>query len=246
MNASSTCSPKFLEIGEGVIREHRGKKGNSLEFVARPILFSSHPFSVSTVSRVSSRIRAKQFEAYVFKALSSSLASGVLGLRTQLATIHARQKYHSRDRDSMIVVDVAIELRLKPNASPTLIWVFECKSLRRPVSVDDIEEFHAKIQQIGENNTEGTIVTESALQKSALSYARAKGIGVIRVFPEGRLDHVLFSVTDGKPERRIECAECETALIDRKYRGPISVVGEHDGRCATGWQAALRLILRRS
>ncbi len=66
---------------------------------------------------------------------------------------------------------------------PSLVWIFECKDYAGSIPVDDIEEFHAKLQQIGEDNTKGTFVTSGALQRSALAYAQAKGIGVIRLLP---------------------------------------------------------------
>jgi hypothetical protein len=45
------------------------------------------------------------------------------------------------------------------------VWVFECKDYTGRVPVDDGEEFHAKLQQSGEDNTKGTFVTTAAPQR---------------------------------------------------------------------------------
>ena len=81
----------------------------------------------------------------------------------------------------------SIEVFLPDRERPTLVWVFECKDYTASVPVDDIEEFHAKLQQIGEDNTKGTFVTTAALQKSAMTYAGSKKIGVVRLLPSGQI-----------------------------------------------------------
>lgn len=192
---------------------------------------------------MSSSARGRLFEERVFGALSFALESGALGLRAPLATIHSQRQYPSRDRDAVLTVDIAIELVLTRNARPALVWVFECKSLRRALPVDDVEEFHAKLQQIGEDNTKGTIVTEGALQSGALSYARAKGIGVIRVPSVGELEHVLYSSASMNSTQAR--AECQIALLDRNYRGPCDLAAEIDGKHAVDWPGALKLVMRR-
>jgi len=51
--------------------------------------------------------------------------------------------------------------------------------------VDDLEEFHAKLDQIGSDNTKGTVACRNGFQESALKYAQSKGIGLVRMRPQG-------------------------------------------------------------
>jgi hypothetical protein len=101
------------------------------------------------------------------------------------ARIFRKKPYHSRDRQANITTDISIEAYLPNRELPTLVWVFECKDYSGNVPVDDIEEFHSKLQQIGEDNTKGTFVTSGALQKSARTYAESKKIGVVRLLAIG-------------------------------------------------------------
>lgn len=135
--------------------------------------------------------KGDDFEQRVYDALSGELQNERLCASPKAAKIFRRRTYYSKDRGADIITDVSIEVFLPERERPSLIWVFECKDYAGGVAVDDIEEFHAKIQQIGEDNTKGTLVTSGALQRSALSYAHAKHIGVIRLLPTDQLIIVL-------------------------------------------------------
>ncbi|MBI4447172.1 MAG: restriction endonuclease [Acidobacteria bacterium] len=120
------------------------------------------------------------FELEVFDAVRRNL--GQFGLRPDACLVHYRKGYFSKDRHRKIIFDISIELYVSGSEQPSLIWVWECKDYSNPVPVSDVEEFHAKIQQLGEDNTKGTLISRGVLQKSALAYAISKGIGVAR-FP---------------------------------------------------------------
>ncbi|MGG6293569.1 restriction endonuclease [Leptolyngbya sp. AN02str] len=83
-----------------------------------------------------------------------------------------------------IKFDVSIEVFRKGATIPYLIWVWECKNYTKKVPVDDVEEFHAKLNQIGANRTKGTLITPSGFDESALQFARSEGIGLWRWIPE--------------------------------------------------------------
>ncbi|HSU15815.1 restriction endonuclease [Longimicrobium sp.] len=124
--------------------------------------------------------------------IEAELHEGNLGLDPACATVFHQKGYRSLQRGSDIVVDLAIELRMKGASDPYLVWVWECKGYTHPVRVDDIEEFHAKLQQIGADRTKGTVVTRSTFQKSAVRFAKANGIGLARAVPGTGLDHVMY------------------------------------------------------
>lgn len=118
--------------------------------------------------------------------LREALRAGQLWAAPQYGRIFRKKGYYSKDRQADIVTDVSIELFLPHQQHPSLLWIFECKDYAGSVGVDDLEEFHSKLQQIGANNTKGTFVTSGALQRSALAFAFSTGIGIIRAVPKGR------------------------------------------------------------
>lgn len=80
------------------------------------------------------------------------------------------------------MVDVAIEISLLGGSEPFFIWVWESKNYSSPLSVDQVEEFHSKLQQIGADKTKGTVFLSGEIQKSALAYAAANGIAQLILF----------------------------------------------------------------
>ena len=145
---------------------------------------------------MSTTAKGDAFERRVYDALADELRNERLVASPKGAKIFRKKSYHSRDRDAEIITDVSMELFLPDRDRPSLVWIFECKDYNSPIPVDDVEEFHAKLEQIGEDNTTGTIVTSGGLQRSALTYARSKGIGVIRLLPDDQIDQRL-RVCDG-------------------------------------------------
>ena len=102
---------------------------------------------MSTVSK------GNEFEARVYRALSEELLNERLCVAPKHAKIFRKKAYYSRDRQANIVTDVSVEAYLPDRERPTLVWIFECKDYAGFIPVDDIEEFHAKLQQIGDDNT---------------------------------------------------------------------------------------------
>ena len=126
--------------------------------------------------------KGKELERLVMNTVKSLVESHALGLAPEYCQVHMGKGYFSRDRSREIAVDVSIEVwPPKTRGGPSLLWIWECKNYRSPVPVDDLEEFHAKLEQIGADRTKGTVVTTSSYQRSAVDYAVAKGIGLTRI-----------------------------------------------------------------
>ncbi|MGL6217485.1 MAG: restriction endonuclease [Lacrimispora sphenoides] len=86
--------------------------------------------------------------------------------------------YYSRDRENDIITDVSIEVYI--NKFLFIIIVFECKAYKKGIPVDDAEEFHSKLQQIGADNTKGIMIAKSGkYQSGTLKYAKSKGITLL-------------------------------------------------------------------
>lgn len=130
------------------------------------------------------------FEIEVFKAVQETFGAEQSGWRAR-----HRPAYFSRARNKDIQFDVSVEFRLSPEAEPSILWIWECKDYGSLVPVDDVEEFHSKLEQVGSDRTKGTIITRHGFQESALEYARSKGIGLARLFPSAEVDWILYRAT---------------------------------------------------
>lgn len=144
-----------------------------------------------------------ELELEVFEALTDLLAQEELGLRSKNAIIYRHKGYWSAVRDREIVTDLSIELYREGANNPFFIWIWECKDYKRQVPVDDIEEFHAKLEQIGVNRTKGTVVCRNGFQSGAVRVAEAYGIGLVRMLPDGSVIWLLEAVREFRKEPTI-------------------------------------------
>lgn len=192
---------------------------------------------------MSSLEKGNEFEDRAFEAIASELRNQRLPISPRLAKLFRGKAYYSRDRQSSIRVDISIEMFLPDKEKPSLIWIFECKDYSRSIPVDDLEEFHAKIQQIGEDNTKGTIVTSSSFQQGALSYAKAKRIGVIRLLPEDQIDYVLEMISLTSTGRERNWSEFPAALTTPQHRSRERFFANQDGQWFANWYSLLNHLM---
>ena len=190
---------------------------------------------------MSTQAKGDAFEARVYDALADELRNERLCVAPQHAKIFRKKAYYSRDRQAEITTDVSIEVFLPARKRPTLVWVFECKDYTGSVPVDDIEEFHAKLQQIGEDNTKGTFVTSGALQKGARAYADSKRIGVVRLLPSDQIIVVLEFTTAASMARasEVDWSEFSVALSAPQHRSRRGFFASDDGYWFPNWYSLL-------
>ncbi|MEH7460086.1 restriction endonuclease [Bacillus sp. JJ1127] len=140
----------------------------------------------------------KKFEMQVYEKIRGMIEEKTLGVSPENWKVFLNKGYYSKDREKNIITDVSIEFYISNGHKPAIIWIWECKDYSRKIPVDDIEEFHAKLEQIGSDNTKGTVITsKSAFQESALNYARSKGIGIARLLPDEQVEWVLYNLMIG-------------------------------------------------
>jgi len=131
------------------------------------------------------------FEQKVRGLLEDHIKQGDLGIDTQLVKVFLHKGYWSRVRGKPITMDVSVELYRRGAVEPYLVWIWECKDYHHRVPVDDVEEFHTKLEQIGLHKTKGTIVCRNGFQESALRVAEAYGISLVRILPDGSIIRLL-------------------------------------------------------
>lgn len=140
----------------------------------------------------------KEFEEIVFNTITKLIKNNQFMLSEPYIKVRRNAKYYSKDRESHIICDISVEKYLdnpdtNPDLRPAIIVVIECKDYSGSVPVDDVEEFHSKLQQIGADNTKGIMISHTgAFQRSALNYAHSKGIALARILPDEQVSYVLY------------------------------------------------------
>ncbi|MDC6383990.1 ImmA/IrrE family metallo-endopeptidase [Muricauda sp. SK9] len=97
-------------------------------------------------------------------------------------TIREKAKYQSYKRSGKnIIFDIAIEVK-NPNAKkPILVYIVECKNLKSPVPVDDIEEFNDKVGGILGVQTKKIMIAKSGFQSGVMEVADNLGVMLVEV-----------------------------------------------------------------
>ncbi|GGC40392.1 hypothetical protein GCM10011386_35560 [Parapedobacter defluvii] len=128
-----------------------------------------------------------------------------------------RHIFHEIDKNN-IVTDISIETFIPGADDYSLLTIIECKDYSHKVPVNDIEEFHSKIQQIAGDNVKAIFATTSALQKGTLSYAQSKKIAVIRFLPTHQVEWISYHMTPDMMAALIS-DEFSSAFTNQGYVG---------------------------
>lgn len=137
------------------------------------------------------------FEDKVYTIIEKEVQAGKFLLSNPNLRVCRKPQYYSRDREDMIICDISVEKYLAdPNKDkelrPSIIVIIECKDYSGKISVDEVEEFHTKLQQIGADNTKGIMITcAGVFQKSALTFAHSKGIALARILPDDQIKYIM-------------------------------------------------------
>lgn len=133
------------------------------------------------------------FENKVFRIIQDLLVNEKFFVPGNNSKIFQKKGYYSESRKSEIIVDISIETYLGNVDKYSIITVIECKNYgKRGVPVDDIEEFDSKLNQIGEHNTKGIIITNSTFQRSTISLAISKKIALVHISDGGEVDWINY------------------------------------------------------
>ena len=130
------------------------------------------------------------FEEKIFSLIKDILENEQFYVSGKNSKIFRKRKYFSRDRNANIVFDIAIETFIPGSEKYSLLTLIECKNYDFPVGVSEVEEFSSKINQVGEHNTKGIIITRSPYQRGAQSVAIAKKIAIARLSSSNKLEWI--------------------------------------------------------
>jgi hypothetical protein len=87
--------------------------------------------------------------------------------------VHHQRVYTGRISQREIKVDVSFTYNV---VGADLLFLVECKCYGHSVAVDEVEEFHSKIDDIGAHK--GIMVTTVGFQEGAIKTARGRGIAL--------------------------------------------------------------------
>ena len=121
-------------------------------------------------------------EIPVFNLLRTQIDADRFIARKDCCRIFHRKGYYSEARKANIVFDISIEISFPGATEYSVLMLIECKNYAKAVPVDDVEEFFAKVQQVGAANAKAIFISSNALQSSALTYCKSQGMGVARYY----------------------------------------------------------------
>ncbi|WP_431051576.1 ImmA/IrrE family metallo-endopeptidase [Roseateles sp. L2-2] len=171
---------------------------------------------------MSTTLKGDTLEIAVFNLLKHEIESGDFWAKSDCCQIHRKKGYFSKDREANIVFDVSIEIRYPGADTYSMLVLVECKNYDKTVPVDDLEEFFAKVQQVGAANAKAVFVTRSALQRGALQFAKSKGIGVARYFNTQQMKWELRrSPSATLNGQRCDDSEISAALTQPEYKSAV-------------------------
>jgi hypothetical protein len=175
--------------------------------------------------------KGNAFEDNVFRDISTELSNDRLHVNGKRSKIYQKKGYFSKDRQSEIVTDISIETFLPDAKEYSLLTIFECKDYNSTVPVNDIEEFHSKVQQIAGDNVKAIFVTTAALQKSAFNVAKSKNMGVIRYLPDNQVHIVLYCKIPTAIPERLNTSEFHSAFLNQGHISDGRYLYACDNRC---------------
>lgn len=140
------------------------------------------------------RLDGFTFEEKAFGLLQAHVASEKFGFIPECSKVYWRRPYFSRDRNAEIIFDIAIEVTLPTAPEPSFLWLWECKNLSRALSVDDVEEFNSKVQQVAGLNVKAGVISSGPFQRGTIDYAHSRRIAMIRLLPDNQVTwHLYYS-----------------------------------------------------
>ncbi|MGI6572591.1 MAG: restriction endonuclease [Fermentimonas sp.] len=163
--------------------------------------------------------KGNAFEDKVYGHITNELRNDRLHISGKRSHAYQKKGYYSRDRESEIITDISIETFLPDASDFSLLTIIECKDYGSPIPVDEIEEFHSKVQQIAGDNVKAIFATTAALQSGALTYAKSKKIGVIRYLPDNQVKWMIHFLTSSSlsKQEQLSHSEFKSAFLNQRH-----------------------------
>ena len=154
-----------------------------------------------------------KFEDKSYDLIVKAIENGELGISKSTAKVQRKIGYYSKDREKEIIFDLSIEIWPKNAERYTLLYLIECKSSpsRHNVPVDDVEEFHTKINQVAGGGVKGVMISDSKFQSGGLTFAKNKRMMLIEVDHDD--NHSIILHKTDKEEKKDSKNEPDYAFV---------------------------------
>ena len=143
-----------------------------------------------------------------YELFTQKVISSLVGV-----TVHHQRVYTGRISKRDIKVDVSFNYQI---AGADLLFLVECKCYAHPVPVDDVEEFHSKIDDIGAHK--GIMVTTVGFQEGAVKTAKGRGIALALLTNEHQPGELRYVVNSVAPPKRMPTNE---GFWQGNFKGPL-------------------------
>lgn len=170
-----------------------------------------------TMGKINTTEKGDSFEKKVYDLFSELLSSGDFYLNSKSSKIFRKKSYYSEARKGYITVDISIESYIGNSENYSSLFIIECKNYSKSIPVDDIEEFSSKLNQIGEHNTKGVMVTNSSFQEGTFNFAYSKKIGLVRVKENQSFEWV--NLRKDKKKKYIDISHAKAFLCSENMEG---------------------------
>lgn len=125
--------------------------------------------------------KGNEFEEKSYRIIQNSLNLGELGIISNQCRVFRKKGYYSHQRKGDIIFDLTIEVWPPDAERYILLYIIECKNYSHSIPVNDIEEFHNKIQQVSGVNVKGVFITNNEFQSGAYTVANSLGMMLMQV-----------------------------------------------------------------
>ena len=152
------------------------------------------------------RNNGRSLEHEVAALVQRMLDSGELPYRRELVTFRPKAKYYSGTRKAYVDFENVLEVYMKdnfgaPDAQPTHVVFFECKDHGRNVEVSKVDEVLGRLNHSFGFAMKAFMVTRKGFAIGALETARSKGIGLIKIMPDNKIQFFAHLITSDTIER---------------------------------------------
>jgi restriction system protein len=128
--------------------------------------------------------------------------------------VHHQKSFIGRRSSREIKVDLAFTLQV---GGAKFLVVVECKRYKNAVSVQDIEEFHSKLDDIGAHK--GIMITTVGFQSGAVKTAEGRGIALALLTDEYQQGELRYVVSSANPIRLPLVPKSSESLVQGNIRG---------------------------